>query len=226
MRWLIFPIGLVVCTGLGALGYLWFGVMEWMSLPGQISFGVVGLGWALFWVWLLPRMPIHPAPQPSDHGYYDEHPGWIPSSQAWEAKKNRRIVELTADPAKWKYLEHAERGDLISDLEIAYFEDPTMTMACVHLRDVEAAMRAEGISMRPAVTSEGAFRKMINCGCAVDMMRLKQRFVLADCVVWEELVEFVYEAGWVKCTACGSSLAVSLPKENGKAPVFPGGLPL
>lgn len=86
-----------------------------------------------------------------------------------EARK-RLAVEMAADPKRARYAPLVARGEDWSDEHIAYYENPSMTVTCAHLRPIEQAMREAGIDVRLYKNRD------VSAVCNIDFTLLKQTF--------------------------------------------------
>lgn len=101
--------------------------------------------------------------------------------EAITTAKRLRVAALTsdADPARRKYAALVERGEQWNDDQIAYRENGNLTGTCVHLREVEQAIRQTGIETRLMA----AFRMpnlvtlpRISADCRLDEAALRRQF--------------------------------------------------
>ena len=102
----------------------------------------------------------------------------------YKEAKRRRIAELTADPAKHRYIALVEKGEWWSDEQIAYHENRELTATCSHLQTVEHAMRMEGIELRRLGESwDHTPQAKVRGDCSINQTALYQRFPLPESVV-------------------------------------------
>ena len=138
----------------------------------------------------------------------------------------RRIAELTADPAKQKYAALVERGEQWTDDQILYNENPEMVATCAHLQTIEYAMRLAGFKvrldpLRPSVAAS------VSANCRIHEADLKLRFAPAEPVQYREY--FIPERSAmdnptadILCSECKSTIRVVHPAEARQdTPGFP-----
>lgn len=137
--------------------------------------------------------------------------------------ERQRLADLAADPARRQYAERIRRGQLWSDAQIAYDQDPSRTVTCVHLRGTEQAMRQAGIFVRllhgPVASAE----------CRINLPRFAQKFGEATAALYEERHDI--DRSWhdpksamFYCPACKANLVVVHPEEAAPGtPWFPDG---
>lgn len=129
-------------------------------------------------------------------------------------RRNARLAEIAGDAVKMKYADRIFRGETITDLAIAYWEDPAMLVTCEHLRAIEADLRTVDPHMRPQ-----SQRKVFTAR-DLDGEALAARYGLPQSIV--------YEAGYyndrgpsenprLTCAAHGSWI------EGDFGPLFPPG---
>ncbi|MEO8027494.1 MAG: hypothetical protein ABI823_13525 [Bryobacteraceae bacterium] len=204
VRFLIVLAVLAMLGGLGGLGYLWFGVMHWDSMPGQLGFGAVGIAYGAVFSALLPRLngPSANRLSRADRGRIDRQRG--EAAMEWQERKARRIAALKANAATKKYAEMAEKGDLITDFEIAYLENPHMLLACSHFREIEHAMRTSGVRVRPKMKYTGEFANVLDCSVAILYDQLVQKFALPTDHVYTDFEDnHGGDGAFLRCQQCG-----------------------
>ena len=94
-----------------------------------------------------------------------------------------RVAELAADPARAQYAPLVERGEDWSDENIAYYENPNLTITCPHLQPIERAMRQAGIPLRRYRESD------VTAECQIDLPALQQAFGIVPPVRYAEFYQ-------------------------------------
>lgn len=95
-------------------------------------------------------------------------------------RREARVRELEAAGARPEYVARVVRGEHVTDEMIAYWDDPTRTVTCAHLRDCEADLRRTD----PYVTPNG---NGVTCRLHLDLAALRARYGWpADVTFWEE----------------------------------------
>jgi uncharacterized protein (DUF983 family) len=143
-----------------------------------------------------------------------------------------RVEELAADPARAKYAPLVERGEDWSEENIAYYENPEMTISCSHLQSIEEAMRRSGIDVR-------RYRKRdVSAKCRIDFPALQRLFPISTPVRYAEVYEaeryeYDHPTAFLICEEHQCLIHVVHPDESGaeQSPLFPsvdsgGSLPL
>jgi hypothetical protein len=130
----------------------------------------------------------------------------------------RRIAQLTADPAKHRYIALVEKGEWWSDEQIAYHENRELTATCPHLQSVEHAMRMEGIELRRLGESwEPVPLAKVRGNCRINETTLYQRFPLPESVVYRtgyqpERAEHDNPWADLMCITCDSKIELVHPE--------------
>lgn len=95
-------------------------------------------------------------------------------------RREIRVRELAAAGARPEYVARVVQGERISDEMIAYWEDPTRTVTCEHLRQCEVDLRRAD----PYVTPNG---NGVTCRSHLDLPALRARYAwTARITFWEE----------------------------------------
>lgn len=131
--------------------------------------------------------------------------------KAAETERAVRRARLLADPLRAPYVVRMDAGEPWSDAQIDYDLQPSLTVTCVHLRGVEAAMRAAGISLRML------HGRQVMARCVVDDARLRTHFALAEGVTYREFEAYDRShedppMAHIDCAACASRIEVSHPR--------------
>jgi len=135
--------------------------------------------------------------------------------KAWRAA-------IANSPRRKRYAEMLDAGDVFwTPDRVEYDLDPQATTCCVHLAPIELAMRECGLRVQlDSIRS-------IRAKCRINAALLAQRFVLPDCVVYEELNAYDRSTedppqAVLSCAICGSRAWVVHPLEAApETPVFP-----
>jgi len=137
-------------------------------------------------------------------------------------QRRRRVAELSADPARQKYAPLVERGEQWSDEQIAYHENPSLTVTCAHLQPIEQAMRAAGIDMRRSLEAP-----QVSAQCRINRAELARRFPRVPSVHYSEFYQgerpaYDFPIAVLACDECRSSIYVLHPAEaKPQTPWFP-----
>lgn len=89
-------------------------------------------------------------------------------------RRAERVNELASDPVKSKYAERVFNGEVITDRQIAYWEDPAARVLCVHLAALETDLRAANPSAHPVADA------VLESDRDLDFAALRQRYGLLD----------------------------------------------
>jgi hypothetical protein len=148
----------------------------------------------------------------------------LPVQEAMTTAKRLRAAALATDPdpARRKYAALIERGEQWNDDQIAYRENASATGTCVHLREVEQAIRRAGIETRLMA----AFRMpnlvtlpRIQADCRLNERELRQRFALSDDVQYRDGFQperAAEDNPWASltCRECSSSIELVHPSDG------------
>ncbi|CAN5256597.1 hypothetical protein BH11PSE2_BH11PSE2_18940 [soil metagenome] len=88
----------------------------------------------------------------------------------FEAELAARVAALAADPVGRQYAERLRRGEAWSDDQIAYDQDRTRLVTCVHLQPIEQAMRGRGLYLKLLAPT------FVEAQCRVDQEALAADF--------------------------------------------------
>jgi hypothetical protein len=93
-------------------------------------------------------------------------------------KREARVAELRADPVKAKYAERVFQGEAITDVMIAYWEDPSARVLCTHFGNLEADIRKAAPRAHP--TGANTLTALL----AFDFDKLRARYGLGPPVTF------------------------------------------
>lgn len=208
------------CVG---LGYVWF---EVLGLRGH--WAQWGLG-ALMGLWIFAGLAVflRVAGVPARRGAQP-----LPqirlarrrqkaASLEFKRRLQKRIAELRADPLLHKYIPRLEKGELLTDDQIAYLEDTSLRATCEHLQPIEGAMRDRGV-----VTERLGWATMapsIRANCVVDWDSV------VACLSPDEAIRYIENFdprdgpdANLYCETCGCHIWTVYPDEAGaEVPRFP-----
>lgn len=85
-----------------------------------------------------------------------------------------RVNELASHPAKAQYAERVFNGEVITDRQIAYWEDPAARVLCVHLAALETDVRAANPSAHPVADA------VLESDRDLDFEALRKRYGLVE----------------------------------------------
>lgn len=132
--------------------------------------------------------------------------------EAWEA----RYQALLADPRRRGFATLALEGEFLEDHQIDYRLDPAARRTCEHLRAVESALRAAGITCSAATGPHGP-APFVTAAATLDGPALLGLGDVSDSVEWQ--TESPSAAGRARarlvCVRCLSWI------ESGGGPPFP-----
>jgi hypothetical protein len=134
--------------------------------------------------------------------------------------KRRRIAELASDPVRQKYIPLIKRGEVWSDDQIEYNENPQTTATCVHLEPIERAMRLAGTRLRRLTGPN------VRAQCRIDEAGIKRRFAPPASVQYREWYQPAHERdnpqAEISCVECRSAIDVIHPGQAREhTPWFP-----
>lgn len=139
----------------------------------------------------------------------------------WKARRDRRIAELGTDPVKQKYIPLIAGGEDWSDAQIAYNEDPDMTVTCQHLRPIERDMRGAGIRVR------WLHSMTVSAKCGIDRAAIERQYHLTPPTYYVEDYQGDrdardYPTAFLTCKTCLSAISVMHPDQiRSDTPIFP-----
>jgi hypothetical protein len=148
-------------------------------------------------------------------------------SQAFHEQKRRRIAELAANPARSKYIPLLEQGQVWSDRDIDYLEDPTMVVTCPHLQPLERAIRSARIGTRIIPRRPPGEIITLQMDCSTDPVELQRRFPLPASIHYSEWYQpdRAYNdnpTAALQCGDCSSGMYVIHPEAaRPGTPIFP-----
>jgi hypothetical protein len=127
-----------------------------------------------------------------------------------------RYQALLADPQRQHHAANCLQGVFLSDEEIDYFDNPTATRCCEHLRPVELALRTQGFSIRLIYSGVSADARI------EDEAVFHAMFALPASVTLEEIPEHrdMWASQELICLSCDCVLSLV------GGPVFPRTLPV
>jgi hypothetical protein len=139
----------------------------------------------------------------------------------WQQLRDKRIAELSADPAKLKYIPLVERGEEWSDEQIAYHEDRTLLVTCQHLRPIEGGMRRTATKMRRIGSTA------VSADCRIDQVAIGRVYHLQPPAYYSEYYQgdrsaTDFPTAILTCKDCRSFIRVLHPDEAKRdTPAFP-----
>jgi hypothetical protein len=89
-------------------------------------------------------------------------------------QRAERVNELASDTVKAKYAERVFNGEVITDRQIAYWEDRAARVLCVHLAALETDVRAASPSAHPVADA------VLESDRDLDFEALRKRYSLVD----------------------------------------------
>jgi hypothetical protein len=135
--------------------------------------------------------------------------------------RRRRVAELAADPARARYAPLVEQGEDWSDENIAYDQNPHLTVTCEHLQPIERAIRRARIPTKRYSTNA------VMATCRIDLPVLQRAFPIATPVRYAEFYHGDRDscerpAAFLICDAHSSLIHTRHPDEStAETPVFP-----
>ena len=94
-------------------------------------------------------------------------------------RREARVRELEGAHVRREYVDRVVRGERVTDETIAYWDDPTRTVCCEHLRACEADLRR----IDPNVAPNG---RGVTCRSRLDFAALRIRYAFPACVTFRE----------------------------------------
>lgn len=176
-------------------------------------------------VWLFPWMRLSVETRFRLRRQRREHAAQYQESE-WARRdaQRRRAAALAAspDPNPRKYAARVNAGDEWSDARIAYYEDTSLLVTCVHLQPIEHRMRAAGLEMR---YYDYAGANNVQALCAIDKEVWQSHYPDSYPVeyvesAWYERAAPTQELDLV-CAECHSRISVTHPSRAGDGPWFP-----
>ena len=89
-------------------------------------------------------------------------------------QRAERVNALASDPVKAKYAERVFNGEVITDRQIAYWDDPAARVLCVHLAALETDVRAANPSAHPVADA------VLESDRDLDFEALRKRYGLVE----------------------------------------------
>lgn len=185
------------------------------GLLGKSIAGIAGTSWILGWVaFVLKVLPgggaITGSYEPFDYEQYERE---------FQAAKSKVLADFEADHRLHKYIPEVQANQIWSVEEALYLEDLTLTVTCPHLREVEGAMRAAGLSVRRTFSRMGEATPLyVFANVVLDEQALRARFRIASRVVYSHYYNEWEDRGprsdaRLYCDACRSTIQVHHPQD-------------
>ncbi len=207
----------LMLAGFAASFYYMLEVRGQDGVLGQSIAAIAGTAWIGGWVaFILKVFPGGGTITASGYQSYD----WEEFDRQYRAAKAKLLADLEADPRLRQYIPDVENNLIFSIDEALYLEDPTQTVTCPHLREIEAAMRGAGVSVRRTSSRMGEASPLyVFANAVLSEQALRARFHVPWGVAYSEYYNEWEDRGpgsdaRLYCKDCHSSIQMHHPQER------------